>query len=209
MVDGSRDTNYIDGIHFWTYWAPGNLAAASWQLANGTAICLARCDNPVISNVMAYNYNKGLSLVASPGGIPHKVHLMNADFDGCATGVHIDAPGTAGSAATIQMANLTIQSPTRGGVPTGNGIWVAAGSAFAMVQASNVRVSSSGLSAVRIDADNVRFYGENVSLENWQGSDGFHISSSSSFAFLGAGCSCTPGGTPYVPRSQFRLAQLA
>jgi hypothetical protein len=158
---------------------------------------------------MAYNYNRGLSLVGSSTGIPHKVHLLNADFDGCVTGVHVDAPGSAGSAATIQMANVTVQSPTRSGVPTGNGIWVSAASAFAMVQASNVRISNSGLSAIRIDADNVRFYGENVSLENWQGGDGFHISSSSSFAFLGAGCACTPGGTPYAPRSQFRLAQVS
>ena len=129
MVDGSRDTNDIDGIDSWTYWSPGTLAVASWKLANGTAICLARRDDPVISNVMAYNYNKGLSLVASPAASSTRSTERDADFDGCATGVHIDAPGTAGPAATIQMANLTIQSPTRGGVPTGNGIWVAVGSA--------------------------------------------------------------------------------
>ena len=67
------------------------------------------------------------------------------------------------------MVNVTIQSPTGPGVPAGNGIWVEAAAAYAMVQACNVRVSNSGINAVRIDADNVNFYGENVSLENWHG----------------------------------------
>ena len=75
------------------------------------------------------------------------------------------------------------------------------------VQASNVRISNSGLSAVRIDADNVNFFGENVSLENWHGNAGFYIASASSFAHLGVGC--TPGDAPYAPRSQFRRPQLA
>jgi hypothetical protein len=157
--------------------------------------------------VFAFNYNKGLSLSSSSTGIPHKVHLMNADFDRCVTGIHIGAPGAPGSAATIQMVNVTIQSPTGPGVPAGNGIWVEAAAAYAMVQASNVRVSNSGLNAVRIDADNVMFFGENVSLENWRGNGGFYIASRSSFAHLGVGC--TPGDAPYSPGSQFRRAQLA
>jgi hypothetical protein len=207
IVDASRDTNYIDGVHFWPYWQPTTTTVGAYQIANGMAIALFRCDNPHISNVFAFNYNKGLSLSGSSTGIPHKVHLMNADFDRCVTGVHIGAPGAAGSAATIQMVNVTMQSPTGPGVPAGNGIWVEAVAAYAMVQASNVRVSNSGLNAVRIDADNVMFYGENVSLENWHGDAGFHIASSSSFAHLGVGC--TPGDAPYSPRSQFRRAQLA
>lgn len=208
MIDGSRDTNYIDGVHFWTYWAPGSLGAATYQLANGTAIVLARCDNPHISNVMAYNYNTGLGLSGSAAGIPHKVHLVNADFDGCVTGLRISSPGQAGSAATVQMANVTVQSPARSGAPAGHGIWVDERSAFAMLQVSNLRVSNSGLNAVRIDAANVRFYGENVSLENWRGSEGFHISSPSSVAYLGAGFAAAGPGAPYAPASQFRLAQL-
>jgi hypothetical protein len=105
------------------------------------------------------------------------------------------------------MVNVTVQSPTGPGVPTGNGIWVEAPAAYAMVQASNVRISNSGLSAVRIDADNVNFFGENVSLENWHGNAGFYIASASSFAHLGVGC--TAGDAPYAPRSQFRRPQLA
>ncbi len=207
MIDGSRDTNYVDTVHFWPYWQPTTTAVGAYQLANGVAIGLLRCDNPHFSNIFAFNYNKGFSLSSSPAGIPHKVHLMNADFDRCVTGVHIGSPGAAGSAATIQMVNVTVQSPTGPGVPAGNGIWVEAAAAYAMVQASNVRVSNSGLNAVRIDADNANFYGENISLENWHGDGGFYISSPSSFAHLGAGC--TPGDAPYAPRSQFRRAQLA
>jgi hypothetical protein len=207
MVDRSKDTNYIDFVHFWPYWQPRGTAPAAYQLANGTAIWLLRCDNPHISNVFAYNYNRGISLSSSPAGTPHKVHLQNADFDGCVTGVHIAAPGQAGYAATIQMTNVTIQSPSGEGIPTGNGLWVEASSSYAMVQACNMRIAHSGLDAIRIDADNVMFYGENISLENWYGKEGFYISQSSSLAFLGVGFACTPGGRPYAPRSQFRLAR--
>ena len=82
-IDNSKDTNYIDTVHFWVYWQDANTPESAYQLANGTAIGLFRCDNPLISNVFAYNYNVGLSLSNSPTGIPHKVHLVNADFDNC------------------------------------------------------------------------------------------------------------------------------
>jgi hypothetical protein len=208
-IDRSRDTNCIDGTHFWPYWQPDNTAPAAYQLANGTAICLYRCDNPHLSNVFAFNYNKGLSLSSSPAGGPHKVHLVNADFDGCVTGLHIASPGQAGSAATIQITNVTVQSPSRPGAPVGHGFWVEAAAAYAMVQAHNLRVSNSGLDAIRIDADNVSFYGDNVSLENWRGNEGLGIASGSSFAHLGVGFATSAAGTPYSPKSQFRMARLA
>lgn len=204
LIDRSQDSNYIDTVHFWPYWQPGNRPPAAWQLANGTAIWLMRADNPHLSNIFAYNYNKGLSLGSSQAGTPHKVHLFNADFDGCVTGVHIASPGQAGMAATLQMANVTVQSPTGANAPAGHGIWVEAVSSYAMVQASNLRVAASGLNAVRIDADDVNFYGENVSLENWRGPEGFHISSPRSFAHLGIGFRAGPG-TPFAPKQQFRL----
>jgi Pectate lyase superfamily protein len=209
MIDRSQDTNYIDIVHFWPYWQPGNTEASAYQLAQGIGIQLLRSDNPHLSNVFAFNYNRGLSLSSSPAGCPHKVHLLNADFDACVTGIHIGAAGRSGYAATMQMCNVSVQSPTRQGVPAGHGIWVEDVSSFAMVQASNLRISSSGLNAIRIDGDNVSFHGENISLENWRGDEGFHISSPSSFAYLGVGFVCTPGGTPYAPRSQFRMARLA
>lgn len=206
LIDRSQDTNYIDGVHFWTYWQPPNTAGAAYQLTNGAAIVLCRCDNPMLSNIMAFRYNKGLVLGTSSAGSPHKVHLMNADFDACVTGIDIAAPGQAGYAATLQMANVTVQSPSGPNTPVGHGIWVEQVSAFAMVQAMNLRVAHSGANAIRVDADNVNFYGENVSLENWNGDAGFHIGSRSSFAYLGVGFSSTPGGTTFTPPSQFRRA---
>jgi hypothetical protein len=209
-IDGSRDTNYIDGVHFWPYWQPiPGSVAATYQLAQGTAIELFRCDNPHLSNVFAYNYNTGLSLASSAAGMPHKVHLVNADFDRCITGVRFNCPGQEGNRGALQMANVTMQSPVGAGVPVGNGIWVQQTSAYAFVQASNVRISNSGGAAIGIDADNVQFYGENISLENWHGDVGFYISSPSSSAYLGVGFAFSPGGTPYGPAKQFHLAQVS
>lgn len=206
-IDSSEDTNYIDSVHFWTYWQGSSTPVGAYQLANGTAIGLFRCDNPHISNVTALNYNVGLSLSTSSSGIPHKVHLVNADFDSCVTGIHIYSPGTASDLASIEMSNVTIQAPSGSGDPTGNGIWVEEGSAYTMVQATNVRISDSGENGIEIDAGNVNFYGENVRVENWSGSYGFYISSSSSYAWLGVGFAYTSAGTPYYPDAQFHLAE--
>ena len=204
-IDASEDTNYIDSIHFWTYWQGSGTPVGDYQLANGTAIGLFRCDNPHISNVFALHYNVGLSLSTGANGIPHKVHLVNADFDGCVTGIHIYSPGTSTNRASIEMSNVTIQAPSGPGVPTGNGIWVEAGSAYTMVQAANVRVTGAGGNAIEIDAGDVDFYGSNISIEDWSGSYGFYISSSSSYAWLDIGFAYTSGGTPFYPVAQFRL----
>lgn len=210
MVDGSQDSDYIEDVHFWPFWTRAGSVLGQWQRANGQAIVLLRCDNPHLSNIFALGYAVGLSLRSSASGPPHKVHLVNADFDYCVTGILVDAPGSPTSAATMQMANVTIQAPPLStGAPAGPGIWVSAASSFAMVQASNVRVGGSGLNAVQVDGPNVRFYGENISLENWAGECGFAITSPTSFAWLGVGFAYTSGGNPYAPASQFHLARYA
>ena len=157
MIDQSQDSNYIDSVHFWPYWQPMGSTVGAYQLANGSAIVLLRCDNPHISNVFALGYNIGLALSSSPGSagpgnIPHKVRLVNADFDGCVTGIYIDSPGQAGNLASIQMTNVTIQASGVAGAPAGHGIWVRDTAAYAKIQASNVRVSQSGQHAIHIDA---------------------------------------------------------
>ncbi|HXW78073.1 MAG TPA: glycosyl hydrolase family 28-related protein [Acidimicrobiales bacterium] len=208
MIDRSFDTNYIDCVHFWPYSHPAGTAPAAYQLANGTAILLYRCDNPHISNVLALHYNRGLSLSGSAAGRSHKVHLINADFDGCLTGIHMGSPGYA-DYASLQMANVTTQAPAVNDGLVGHGIWIEKTAPNTVIQASNLRVTFSGLSAIRIDADNVSFYGENVFLEGWKGDCGFYIASPSSFAYLGVGFAAGPGRNPFAPKSQFRMPRLA
>jgi hypothetical protein len=203
-IDRSQDVNFIDTVHFWPYWQPQNTAVGGYQLSSATAISLYRSDNPHLSNIFAYNFARGLSLLESQAGMPHKVHLMNADFDRCVTGVHICAPGQPGSAATLQMANVTVQSPSGNAVPGGHGVWVEQVSSYAMVQAVNLRVSNSGLCAVRVDADNVKFFGENVSLEGWRGEAGFSVRSRSSVVYLGIGFNAVGPGPATSPGPQFR-----
>lgn len=207
-ADRSQDTNYIDTLHFWPYWQPPSSPVGAFQVANGVAVELLRCDNPHLSNIFTYNYAVGLALGSSPAGAPHKVHLQNADFDGGVTGIDITAPGQPSLAATMQMSNVTIQASGQAGAPKGNGIWVRSGADYAMVQASNLRVGHSGANAIRVDANYVRFYGENVSLEDWGGDVGFYISSPTSFAWLGAGLAYSGGRSPCAPSRQFHLAKL-
>jgi hypothetical protein len=119
QIDGSADTNYIDSIHFWPYWAgKTNAAAYSYQLANGKAIILRHCDNPHISNVFASFYSVGLSLEGTESATsPHKVHLGNADFDCCVTGVSVQAMGDENLSTNVQLANVTAQAPQTSDVP--------------------------------------------------------------------------------------------
>jgi len=190
-IDRSQDTNYIESVHFWPFWQPtGKLA--TYQQEQGIAIDLRRCDNPHLSNVFVYNYNIGLNLCESPlalepGQTPHKVHLTNADFDSCVTGLCIDAPGSAQNLTSIQLANVTTQAPTvSGSSPTGSGIVVTERSTCALIQASNLRVSQSLKRAIDIQADGAQFFGENVMLQDWHGDVAFYLATGA-FAYLGIG----------------------
>ncbi|HUB72161.1 MAG TPA: glycosyl hydrolase family 28-related protein, partial [Acidimicrobiales bacterium] len=218
-IDYSFDTNYIDAIHFWSYWATSskkNPVTAAWtyQRENATAIALFRCDNPHISNVFASNYKTGLSLAVSQWGNPHKVHLLNADFDDCMTGIHIACPlpdGSKSDQVAIQMSNVTVQAPT--GASEGSyGLWIEEGPTSTIVQASNVRFTDSGANAVLVEAENVSFYGENVCIESWGAkSVGFLIKPTNSEAYLGLGCSYFPlsAPQPYSPFGQFWIPTRA
>ena len=221
QIDGSKDTNYIDDIHFFPYWGIDNAAVYNFQLANGKAVVLRRCDNPHISNVFVSFYNIGLSLEgADPTTAPHKVHLVNADFDCCVTGVSLHSMGEPDFSTNIQLTNVTIQAPGPNDfsadirasvkIPVGHGLWVQAGSAYATVQASNLRITDSGLNAIRIDAGNATFYGENTYIGGWQGSDGMSIASSTSKAYLGAGFDYPASSSnPCHPMSQFQFSSRA
>jgi filamentous hemagglutinin family protein len=210
QIDNSEDTNYIDTIHFWSFWQTTG-EAWTYERNNATAITLFRCDNPHISNVFASNYNIALTLAASEFGRPHKVHLVNADFDDCMTGIHINCPSPAGGdQVALQLANVTMQAPPDAGNGS-YGIWVEAGPDNTLVQASNFRATDCGANAIRIDAQNVSFYGENISLENWKGDTGFAITAANSLAYLDLGFvaqSSAAGTKPYSPPSQFRMSQM-
>jgi len=210
QIDNSEDTNYIDTVHFWSFWQTSG-EAWDYERNNASAITLFRCDNPHISNVFASNYNIGLTLAASQYGRPHKVHLVNADFDDCMTGIHVNCPSqSGGDQVALQMANVTMQAPTDAG--TGSyGMWVEAGPGNTLVQASNFRATACGANAIRIDAENVSFYGENISLEDWKGDAGFAITGSNSLAYLDLGFvaqSSVPGTKSFSPPSQFRMSQM-
>ena len=60
----------------------------------------------------------------------------------------------------------------------------------------------------RAYAPNVKFFGENVSLENWLADAAFCIGPPSSFGYLGIGFNCSPGDTQVVchPAPQFHIA---
>ena len=210
QIDNSEDTNYIDTIHFWSFWQTSG-DAWSYERNNATAITLLRCDNPHISNIFASNYNVGLRLARSQYGVPHKVHLVNADFDDCMTGIHVNCPSQSGpDQVALQAANVTMQAPGDAGA-TSYGVWVEAGPSSTLVQASNLRATDHGANAIRIDAENVSFYGENISLENWKGDTGFAIAGSNSVAYLDVGFvaqSSAPGTKLFSPPSQFRMSQM-
>jgi Pectate lyase superfamily protein len=214
VIDRSLDTNYIDNIHFWPYWQRLDGPQAQFQQQQGRAIELYRCDNPHLSNIFVSNYDQGLSLRLSPGAnphpgqpIPHKVHLVNADFDSTTTGIYISAPGVEGDLTFVQLANVTMQAPSAGPKQQHPGMWVDKAASYARVHASNLRVSNSLASAMQIDAPNVHFSGENVHLQQWASGTGLVVNDGSSHAFLGAAFSARGPNKAYDGRGKFHFAQ--
>jgi Pectate lyase superfamily protein len=214
VIDRSLDTNYIDNIHFWPYWQRLDGPQAQFQQQQGRAIELYRCDNPHLSNIFVSNYDQGLSLRPSPGTnphpgqpIPHKVHLVNADFDSTTTGIYISAPGLEGDLTFVQLANVTMQAPSAGPKQQHPGLWVDKGASYARVHASNLRVSNSLASAMQIDAPNVHFSGENVHLQQWSSGTGLLVTDGSSHAYLGAAFSARGPNKAFDGRGKFHFAQ--
>jgi Pectate lyase superfamily protein len=218
VIDRSLDTNYIDNVHFWPYWQRMDGPQAQFQQGQGRAIELYRCDNPHLSNIFVSNYDQGLSLrpsPAPPGGanlppgqpIPHKVHLVNADFDSTTTGIYVGAPGQVGDLTFVQLANVTMQGPSAGPIQQHPGLWVDRAASFARVHASNLRVSNSITNAMQIDGVNVHFSGENVHLQRWGGDTGLMVSDGSSHAFLGASFSAEGPSRPFGGQGRFHFAQ--
>ena len=218
VIDRSLDTNYIDNIHFWPYWQRLDGPQAQFQQEQGRAIELYRCDNPHLSNIFVSNYDQGLSLrpsPAPPGGvnpppgqpIPHKVHLVNADFDSTTTGIYLNAPGQQSDLTFVQLANVTMQAPSAGPKQQHPGLWVDRGASYARLHASNLRVSNSLANAIQIDAANAHFSGENVHLQRWSGGAGLMVSDSSAHAFLGAAFSAEGPNRPFDGQGRFHFAQ--
>lgn len=209
-IDGSQDTNCVESVHFWPFWQTSG-ALANYQQEEGIGIDLRRCDNPHLSNIFVFNYNTGLNLAESPlslepGQTPHKVHLTNADFDNCVTGINIDAQGTAENLASIQLANVTTQAPPAGPKLAGSGIMVTPRATYAVIQASNLRVSQSIERCIDIEAEGAQFFGENVMLQDWHGDVGFFLGPKA-FAYLGIGFVTFPqSGTGTGGDGQFTFA---
>lgn len=219
VVDRSLDTNYIDNIHFWPYWQRLDGPQGQFQQQQGRAIELYRCDNPHLSNIFVSNYDQGLSLRQSPlspkdllpgNPIPHKVHLVNADFDSTTTGIYINTPGIETDLTFLQLANVTMQGPGSGPRRSHPGVWVDKGASYARIHASNLRISNSLTNAMQIDAANVHLSVENLYLNQWSsGGTGLMVSDSSSHAFVGAAFSAKGPKSRYGGQGKFHFSQTA
>jgi hypothetical protein len=213
-IDGSLDTNRIQGVDFWPYWQVSNTSPARvWQLANGTGIVLFRCDNPHLSDITIFGYSTAFKYTLSSSGTAHRVHMSNIDCDECGTGLEI-AGLDASVPQFVQIANFTYHgSPNN---TTGHGILISSAATGAKVQATNVRLTNAGKSGVRIDAAQVKFAAENLSIEEWNRSagtnPGFYISTTNgSYAWVGVAFWSAYSGSPvpdlYSPTTRFYLAQ--
>jgi len=105
VVDDAQDVVRFDDVHFWPYYKLGASSA-------GTAITLLRADNPQLSNIFAFGYDVGLLLGCSKYGSSHKVHMVNADFDSCATAIVVH---TKDRQATLFGSAVTGQPSQRPG----------------------------------------------------------------------------------------------
>ena len=107
VLDNCQDTVRLEDIHFWPYWKLGPVA--DWQAEHGTGITLRRVDNPMLQGVLCFGYATGLLLATGAPGSPHKVKVIDADFDKCRVGIRMTVPADA--AGPHLFTNVSIQGP--------------------------------------------------------------------------------------------------
>ena len=177
-LDGVYDVCRFDQIHFWPFWSQ-NANVVAYTKANLNAISLLRCDNPMLSNIFIYASLNGFLISQGAAGTTLKFHLVNADFDETATGIHLDSSVVG---ATMQIENFThLGSP----IPNSRAVFIEG----SLSNLSFGSLSTSGCSqeAVRVSgASNTVNIGESV-VDAWATAGGainaFFVSATSRINF--------------------------
>ena len=79
--DGGSDTNHIDDIHLWDYWA-SDASVITWQQANGVGLLLGRVDSIQADHIFTLGYKAGVQLAGNATAGPATgiyIGSLNAD----------------------------------------------------------------------------------------------------------------------------------
>ena len=82
ILDNQTDIVKIRDVHFWVYWSEDTNVLA-WQKANGFALQLGRCDDPVIDSFFSLWYWVGCQIKATSNGGVSQARFANCDWDEC------------------------------------------------------------------------------------------------------------------------------
>jgi Pectate lyase superfamily protein len=189
-IDKAYDVCRFDQIHFWQFWSQDTNVVAYTQ-ANLNAINLLRCDNPMLSNFFVYGALNGLLISQGSNGTVSKLHLVNADFDGTATGVNIDS--------SVVGTTLQVENITHLGSPLANSRMAYIQGSSSNVYFGSARTTGCSKEAIRVSgASNAVNIGESV-VDTWATAGGavnaFYVSSTSRINFAIPPLLGTNGGT--------------
>ena len=104
--DQIYDTPRLLNIHCWQFWQAWDSTSnlATWLLANAIAYTFGRVDDLFATNLFAYGYNTGISLIATASGTTYG-NITNLDIDGSETCISIS--GLSASGVKFANTNLT------------------------------------------------------------------------------------------------------
>lgn len=154
-IDNARDVVKVNNIHFWPFWEMSNKIVEKWVAQHGTAIAAFRADNPQLSNLFAFGYNRGIAFGASSNGMTSKFAITNADCDICETGIEVGGANTTGA-----ITNFSAQ-----GAPGNVGLSVVGPGS--RVFATNLRLTKYRCNAVRAAGKKTRLFLNNLWAEEW------------------------------------------
>lgn len=186
VVDNALDIVYIHDVHFWGFWSYYQTVVDFMRTGDCRAITFKRADAPIISNVFAINYRRGLYFTQSQspgviGGITTAFMMMNIATDFCGTGIEIDGPGTTGAVSNYYSL----------GGPNGiSGVFVNAPGV--VLQCSNMRLRIYGTNCVRATGQGTIVTLESTWCDGWN-----QVGASYSFTAIDS----TVGAKVYVGKS--------
>lgn len=161
-IDTAYDVFRANDVHWWPFWA--DLADVNgYTKANLQGIRLQRCDNPYISGYFTIFAQHPIVMSSSVNGVSSRVGITNFGFDGFGNvGLYFE-PSAVG--AQVYMTNGYFFGADGTGVNGNAGVNVQAPGA--LLQLSNVRISSVKQQAIVAAAAGTVVQVDNLVVENW------------------------------------------
>lgn len=163
FVDFTADVCRIDNVHFWPYWSE-QADVMSYTRTNSWFLTSKRNDNMQGTNWFSYAMN-GLKFGLGTLGVTSRIKLSNVEFDNTKRAFWV---GSTAAAVTGQIANFSAVADSS----TAAADLFISEATDVKFDFSNVRLTNSQDSSVRVSGNNASYKFSNIWCEDWDLSGG-------------------------------------